>query len=167
MGSVGCLDRALVGGTGVGLAGSQVSGHGGVPAVPPCHRLHRGPLGLRRGSGPRPHTGGCGGDDAVGSIAVSNVSTRPLLPAALELPVGSNTAVFHLPPHEAGTGARGSLHHPYGPACSDCRGSGPLCSRRPTPLAAAPRDVDRSGGPVRTPSDRIAGELGRRFHPRP
>lgn len=37
------------------------------------------------------------GDDAVGSIAVSNVSTRPLLPAALELPVGANTAVFHLP----------------------------------------------------------------------
>ncbi|WP_284986183.1 DUF58 domain-containing protein [Arthrobacter sp. fls2-241-R2A-172] len=37
------------------------------------------------------------GDDAVGSIAVSNVSTRPLLPAALELPVGANTAIFHLP----------------------------------------------------------------------
>lgn len=37
------------------------------------------------------------GDDAVGSIAVSNTSARPLLPAALELPVGSNTAVFHLP----------------------------------------------------------------------
>jgi uncharacterized protein (DUF58 family) len=37
------------------------------------------------------------GDDAVGSIAVSNVSTRPLLPASLELPVGANTAVFHLP----------------------------------------------------------------------
>ncbi|WP_144662002.1 DUF58 domain-containing protein [Paenarthrobacter nicotinovorans] len=37
------------------------------------------------------------GDDAVGSIAVSNVSARPLLPAALELPVGANTAVFHLP----------------------------------------------------------------------
>ncbi|OFI38723.1 hypothetical protein BIU82_17830 [Arthrobacter sp. SW1] len=37
------------------------------------------------------------GDDAVGSIAVSNTSTRPLLPADLELPVGSNTAVFHLP----------------------------------------------------------------------
>jgi hypothetical protein len=37
------------------------------------------------------------GDDAVGSIAVSNTSSRPLLPADLELPVGSNTAVFHLP----------------------------------------------------------------------
>jgi uncharacterized protein (DUF58 family) len=37
------------------------------------------------------------GDSAVGSIAVSNTSTRPLLPAALELPVGSATAVFHLP----------------------------------------------------------------------
>lgn len=37
------------------------------------------------------------GDDAVGSIAVSNTSARPLLPADLELPVGSNTAVFHLP----------------------------------------------------------------------
>ncbi|WP_314324306.1 DUF58 domain-containing protein [Paenarthrobacter ilicis] len=37
------------------------------------------------------------GDDAVGSIAVSNVSARPLLPASLELPVGANTAVFHLP----------------------------------------------------------------------
>ncbi|MFJ5955628.1 DUF58 domain-containing protein [Paenarthrobacter sp. NPDC092416] len=37
------------------------------------------------------------GDDAVGSIAVSNTSARPLLPAALELPVGSATAIFHLP----------------------------------------------------------------------
>lgn len=37
------------------------------------------------------------GDSAVGSIAVSNTSARPLLPAALELPVGSATAVFHLP----------------------------------------------------------------------
>ena len=37
------------------------------------------------------------GDDAVGSIAVSNVSARPLLPAALELPVGAATAIFHLP----------------------------------------------------------------------
>lgn len=36
-------------------------------------------------------------DSAVGSIAVSNTSARPLLPAALELPVGSTTAVFHLP----------------------------------------------------------------------
>ncbi|WP_394942354.1 DUF58 domain-containing protein [Psychromicrobium sp. YIM B11713] len=37
------------------------------------------------------------GDQAVGSVAVSNTSTRPLLPASLELPVGGNTAVFHLP----------------------------------------------------------------------
>jgi uncharacterized protein (DUF58 family) len=37
------------------------------------------------------------GDSAVGSIAVSNTSARPLLPAALELPVGNATAVFHLP----------------------------------------------------------------------
>ncbi len=37
------------------------------------------------------------GDSAVGSIAVSNTSNRPLLPAALELPVGAATAVFHLP----------------------------------------------------------------------
>nr|WP_246279728.1 DUF58 domain-containing protein [Psychromicrobium silvestre] len=37
------------------------------------------------------------GDQAVGSISVSNTSTRPLLPASLELPVGGNTAVFHLP----------------------------------------------------------------------
>ncbi|UZX02434.1 DUF58 domain-containing protein [Arthrobacter sp. CDRTa11] len=37
------------------------------------------------------------GDTAVGSIAVSNTSARPLLPAALELPVGAATAVFHLP----------------------------------------------------------------------
>ena len=37
------------------------------------------------------------GDSAVGSIAVSNTSARPLLPADLELPVGSATAVFHLP----------------------------------------------------------------------
>lgn len=37
------------------------------------------------------------GDSAVGSIAVSNTSARPLLPAALELPVGAATAVFRLP----------------------------------------------------------------------
>ncbi|XAS67897.1 DUF58 domain-containing protein [Micrococcaceae bacterium Sec5.7] len=37
------------------------------------------------------------GDSAVGSIAVSNTSARPLMPATLELPVGSATAVFHLP----------------------------------------------------------------------
>ena len=37
------------------------------------------------------------GDSAVGSIAVSNTSARPLLPASLELPVGAATAVFHLP----------------------------------------------------------------------
>lgn len=37
------------------------------------------------------------GDSAVGSIAVSNTSPRPLLPADLELPVGSATAIFHLP----------------------------------------------------------------------
>ncbi|MGG5172056.1 DUF58 domain-containing protein [Pseudarthrobacter sp. J1738] len=37
------------------------------------------------------------GDNAVGSIQVSNTSQRPLLPAALELPVGRATAIFHLP----------------------------------------------------------------------
>ena len=37
------------------------------------------------------------GDSAVGSIAVSNTSARPLLAADLELPVGAATAVFHLP----------------------------------------------------------------------
>jgi uncharacterized protein (DUF58 family) len=37
------------------------------------------------------------GDQAVGSITVSNTSTRPLLPADLELPVGAATAIFHLP----------------------------------------------------------------------
>ncbi|WP_445154904.1 DUF58 domain-containing protein [Arthrobacter sp. Hor0625] len=37
------------------------------------------------------------GDSAVGSITVTNTSARPLLPAALELPVGAATAVFHLP----------------------------------------------------------------------
>jgi uncharacterized protein (DUF58 family) len=37
------------------------------------------------------------GDQAVGSITVSNTSTRPLLPANLELPVGAATAIFHLP----------------------------------------------------------------------
>ena len=37
------------------------------------------------------------GDQAVGSITVSNTSTRPLLPADLELPVGATTAIFHLP----------------------------------------------------------------------
>ncbi len=37
------------------------------------------------------------GDDAVGSIAVTNTATRPLLPASVELPVGAATAIFHLP----------------------------------------------------------------------
>ncbi|PYI66766.1 DUF58 domain-containing protein [Arthrobacter livingstonensis] len=37
------------------------------------------------------------GDSAVGSIAVTNASTRPVLPSALELPVGAATALFHLP----------------------------------------------------------------------
>jgi uncharacterized protein (DUF58 family) len=37
------------------------------------------------------------GDSAVGSIAVTNTSNRSLLPAAVELPVGGVTAVFHLP----------------------------------------------------------------------
>lgn len=37
------------------------------------------------------------GDQAVGSVSVSNTSTRPLLPATLELPVGDNLAAFHLP----------------------------------------------------------------------
>lgn len=37
------------------------------------------------------------GDSAVGSIAVTNTSAKPLLPAALESPVGVATAVFHLP----------------------------------------------------------------------
>lgn len=37
------------------------------------------------------------GDRAIGSVAVSNTSTKALLPAALELPVGSATAIFHLP----------------------------------------------------------------------
>lgn len=37
------------------------------------------------------------GDRAVGSVAVSNTSAKALLPAALELPVGSATAIFHLP----------------------------------------------------------------------
>ncbi|MFC8302225.1 DUF58 domain-containing protein [Specibacter sp. NPDC057265] len=37
------------------------------------------------------------GDHAVGSIAVANTSSRTVLPAALELPVGHATALFHLP----------------------------------------------------------------------
>ena len=37
------------------------------------------------------------GDNAVGSIAVENTSPRTVLPAALELPVGQATALFHLP----------------------------------------------------------------------
>lgn len=37
------------------------------------------------------------GDNAVGSIAVANTSSRTVLPAALELPVGQATALFHLP----------------------------------------------------------------------
>lgn len=37
------------------------------------------------------------GDNAVGSIAVANTSSRTVLPAALELPVGHATALFHLP----------------------------------------------------------------------
>lgn len=37
------------------------------------------------------------GDNAIGSIAVTNTSPRTVLPAALELPVGQATALFHLP----------------------------------------------------------------------
>lgn len=37
------------------------------------------------------------GDNAVGSIAVTNASPRTVLPSALELPVGAATALFHLP----------------------------------------------------------------------
>ncbi|WP_285726610.1 DUF58 domain-containing protein [Psychromicrobium xiongbiense] len=37
------------------------------------------------------------GDQAVGSVTVTNTSARPLLPATLELPVGENLAAFHLP----------------------------------------------------------------------
>ncbi len=37
------------------------------------------------------------GDSAVGSLAVTNASTRAVLPSALELPVGAATALFHLP----------------------------------------------------------------------
>ncbi|KPN17865.1 DUF58 domain-containing protein [Arthrobacter sp. BL-252-APC-1A] len=37
------------------------------------------------------------GDDAVGSLTVRNPGARLLLPALLELPVGSSTAVFELP----------------------------------------------------------------------
>ncbi|WP_323961084.1 DUF58 domain-containing protein [Arthrobacter sp. JZ12] len=37
------------------------------------------------------------GDRAVGSVSVSNTSSKALLPASLELPVGAATAIFHLP----------------------------------------------------------------------
>ncbi|MFB2579903.1 DUF58 domain-containing protein [Herbiconiux sp. P15] len=37
------------------------------------------------------------GERAVGRIAVTNTSTRTLLPARIELPVGSSFASFHLP----------------------------------------------------------------------
>lgn len=37
------------------------------------------------------------GENAVGSIAVANSSTRHVLPSAVELPVGAATALFHLP----------------------------------------------------------------------
>ncbi|WP_026553908.1 DUF58 domain-containing protein [Arthrobacter sp. 35W] len=37
------------------------------------------------------------GDHAVGSIEVQNTAARTMLPAALELPVGAATALFHLP----------------------------------------------------------------------
>ncbi|HEX2247104.1 MAG TPA: DUF58 domain-containing protein, partial [Arthrobacter sp.] len=37
------------------------------------------------------------GDHAVGSVEVTNTDPKTLLPAALELPVGASTAVFHLP----------------------------------------------------------------------
>lgn len=42
------------------------------------------------------------GENAVGSIAVTNTSPRPVLPAALELPVGQATALFHLPRLKSG-----------------------------------------------------------------
>lgn len=41
------------------------------------------------------------GDHAVGSIAVKNVASHAVLPAALELPVGHATAIFHLPRMQA------------------------------------------------------------------
>jgi uncharacterized protein (DUF58 family) len=37
------------------------------------------------------------GDRAVGAIEVANTADRPLMPAAMELPVGRATAVFQLP----------------------------------------------------------------------
>ncbi|GAB3521651.1 DUF58 domain-containing protein [Arthrobacter monumenti] len=42
------------------------------------------------------------GDDAVGSVEVVNTANRPMLPVALELPVGAATAVFHLPRMQPG-----------------------------------------------------------------
>lgn len=42
------------------------------------------------------------GEHAVGSIAVENTSPRTVLPAALELPVGRATALFHLPTMKPG-----------------------------------------------------------------
>ncbi|GLB68649.1 DUF58 domain-containing protein [Arthrobacter mangrovi] len=42
------------------------------------------------------------GDHAVGSIAVTNTAAKPLLPAAMELPVGAGTAVFQLPRMQPG-----------------------------------------------------------------
>lgn len=65
------------------------------------------------------------GDNAVGSIAVANTSARTMLPAALELPVGQATALFH-PPRR---------HH---------RGPRAFCARGPPALAAPPAAVDRS-----------------------
>ena len=43
------------------------------------------------------HTRVTVGDTAFGSITVTNSSSRPMLPASLEFPVGGGTAVFHLP----------------------------------------------------------------------
>jgi uncharacterized protein (DUF58 family) len=37
------------------------------------------------------------GDRAVGSMDVANAATKPLLPSAMELPVGAATAYFHIP----------------------------------------------------------------------
>lgn len=42
------------------------------------------------------------GERAVGGVSVTNTAARPLLPAALELPVGQSTAVFQLPRMQPG-----------------------------------------------------------------
>ena len=105
------------------------------------------------------------GDSAVGSIAVSNTSARPLLPAALELPVGAATAVFHLPRMKPQ-----QVHEDLFTIPTARRAVivvGPVRSVRADPLHLLRRQVlwTEPEDLYRPPANRCPGRLGSRFHP--